>query len=897
MDRPTSTRRRRGRAGPVGLVVLVAALMAVPSGACLAGLPAGRTGTAPASLSPRAGPSVPVATNGTAYYVDFAHGSDRNAGTTPTTAWQHAPGDPAATGTPANVTLLPGDSVHFKGGVVYNGTVVLTFSGEPGRPITYDGNLNGTYGTGRAILDGRGRALGPRADQYGFQGGETWNGVTDVGVSYVTIAGFEVRDLRYIWNDTGGGWNNGPQGIAIGGVGSNVTVENCWVHDVQPIAVAVNPNSEVMGALHPWTSVRVTNSSFTDANVSLASYAGTVGSLARFKIYVGWGSDDYTIASAYLGPYSATNNSLRVYQDLNLTMPGWNTANSNPVGAASAYGYSIFNMTSGPMYGKESADLAVADHTGVRLLNNTLADAGTGIDLSLDNGSLLEGNDISNVSWGIAGGSGEVAAAALVNVTIAFNHLHDFYPYVKYGYWSGWHGDGVYLFAGSNSYAPIENLLLEGNVYTGYIPESTALFYCEDADYENVTVYDNVFAATGSWMIRISADPGSLLDRVRVFNNDFVMAPLDQTPAILFQGDVTNVSLRNNIVWVPSGWGAVFSFDPVGLAPAGSDYNLLGSDYAYAGDIGYNGTEWTLAQWVGSNFSFPHDTHSEIDADPRFANFPDFESYLSGGTLSNVTLEVEDPPVNPHVNATFRIGDRVEYDDDGVVRTVTATGAGAPQPWVAFSPALASPPSLGDFLTDWGNDTNFTFDLRLAADSPARGAGINLAGEVPLVDAAGAARPASGPWDLGAYVFAPAPGVVLTGLQVAPSSASVPVGSNQSFSAVAVCSGACPAGATFRWSLEGGLGTLNATAGSLVTFRAGATAGPDTLLVNASLHGVQRSVAVDISVVASAPAPSAGAVPAVVWLLLASGLVAAVAAGVLLRRRRRGRPPAPTPSP
>ena len=692
----------------------------------------------------------------TTYYVDYATGSDSNSGTSVTAPWKHAPGDPNAQANPANAVLSPGDTVLFQGGVTYNGTIVLKWSGLPNRPISYEGGSAGGYGTGRAGLDGMGVTRGPLAYQYGFVGAETWNGKEDVGISYVTIDNFEIRDQRYIWNDTGGGWGNGPQGIDIPALGSDITIENCWIHDVQPIAEAVNPNSEVMGDLNAWTSVRVTNESFTDSNVSLAQYAGIPGHLARYKIYVGWGSDDYTIASGYLGPYWTANNTLEVFQDLNLTMPGWNTAYSNPVDQAAAYGYSIFNMTTGPMYGKESSDISVSNHDNVSILDNVLSDAGTGIGLSQDNDSLVEGNDISGVSWGIAGGSGEIPAAAMVNVTIAFNEIHDFYPYVKYGYWSGWHGDGIYLFAGSNSYAPLRNLMFEGNDFYGYIPEATADIYAEDADYVNLTIYDNIFAASGSYMIRLSADPGSLFNLVRVFNNDFVEAPLDQTPAMLFQGGITNVTLRNNVVWIPSGWGAVFSFDPGGLSPLGSDDNLLGSDYAYAGDIGYGATEYTLEQWVNSTFAFPHDQQSLLDVAPRFVNFPSFEAYLSGGTSDNVTLQVEDPPVNPHVNSTFRVGDHVEYDLDGVVRTVTAVGVGTPQPWVEFTPALSAPPSVGDFLTDWGNDTNFTLDVHPRSDSPLIGAGVNLAGQVPAIDAAGEARPLSGPWDLGAFVYAPA---------------------------------------------------------------------------------------------------------------------------------------------
>jgi hypothetical protein len=841
--------------------------------------------------------SVAASAGGATYYVDFAAGVDSNLGRSPSAPWKHAPGDPDARGVPANTTLQPGDTLIFKGGVVYNGTIVLPWSGLPGLPVIYDGNSAGSFGTGRAIIDGMGRALGPLAYQFGFVGGETWNGVEDVGVSYVTIEHFEIRDLRYLWNDTGGGWNNGPQGIDIAGAGSNVTIEDCWVHDVQPIALAVNNNSEVMGTLNAWTSVRVTSDSFTDSNVSLAQYAGTPGSLAHYKIYVGWGSDDYTIASAYLGPYWAVNNTLRVYQDLNLTMPGWNTAYSDPVGAATSYGYSIFNMTEGPMYGKQSSDISVSTHANVSLLNNTLSDAGTGIGLSQDNDSRVQGNDISSVSWGIAGGSGETPAAAMVNVTIAFNRIHDFYPYVRYGYWSGWHGDGIYLFAGSNSYATLRNLLFEGNDFYGYIPEATADIYCEDADYVNVTIYDNLFSATGAWMIRISADPGSVLNDVRVYNNDFVMAPLDQSPAVLFQGGVTNVSLRNNVVWVPSGWGAVFSFDPAGLAPIGSDYNLLGSDYAYAGDIGYNSSEYTLAQWVASNYSFPHDQHSLLDMDPRFVNFPVFEAYLSGGSATNATLQVEDPPVNPHVNATFRVGDRIEYDYDGVVRTVTAVGTGTPQPWVRFTPALSAPPTAGDFLTDWGNDSNFTFNLHVLANSPVIGTGVNLAGQVPAIDAAGNSRPVSGPWDLGAYVYTSVPPTTLSSVTVQPSSLTLAPAGTQGFQAISVCTSACPPGVSYTWSLGDRLGDLNTTTGPIVTFTAGGSEGIDTLFVNATLNGVTREGAPVVLTIARTPVGPTGSGGSSGWLgsteLVVLAVVAAVLATVVLtvfvRHRRRSK--------
>ncbi len=88
------------------------------------------------------------------YHVDFAGGNDTADGLTPQTAWKHSPGDPNATSTPSAASLAPGDTILFKGGVTYHGSIKLTTSGAQDQPITLDGNTSGTYGEGRAIIDG-----------------------------------------------------------------------------------------------------------------------------------------------------------------------------------------------------------------------------------------------------------------------------------------------------------------------------------------------------------------------------------------------------------------------------------------------------------------------------------------------------------------------------------------------------------------------------------------------------------------------------------------------------------------------------------------------------------------------------------------------------------------------
>lgn len=88
------------------------------------------------------------------FYVDFAGGDDDADGLSAAQAWRHAPFDRNAAGQPAAVALQPGDTVRFKGGVRYVGEWVIEVSGAEGEPIVIDGNRDGSFGEGPAILDG-----------------------------------------------------------------------------------------------------------------------------------------------------------------------------------------------------------------------------------------------------------------------------------------------------------------------------------------------------------------------------------------------------------------------------------------------------------------------------------------------------------------------------------------------------------------------------------------------------------------------------------------------------------------------------------------------------------------------------------------------------------------------
>ena len=88
------------------------------------------------------------------YYVDFDGGRDENSGTNPEKPFKHCPGDETATGKASSLKPAPGDTIFFKGGVYYRGTITLKSGGEAGNPLTLDGNSADNFGTGRAIIDG-----------------------------------------------------------------------------------------------------------------------------------------------------------------------------------------------------------------------------------------------------------------------------------------------------------------------------------------------------------------------------------------------------------------------------------------------------------------------------------------------------------------------------------------------------------------------------------------------------------------------------------------------------------------------------------------------------------------------------------------------------------------------
>jgi parallel beta-helix repeat protein len=105
-----------------------------------------------------------LSTLATTYYIDFDSGSDTNDGLLTTTAWKHAPGDENASNNAASVKLLPGDTILFKGGVNYRGSVSVPASGAENSLIHYIGDSwPGLEGV-KAIVDGSEQLTGWKSE-------------------------------------------------------------------------------------------------------------------------------------------------------------------------------------------------------------------------------------------------------------------------------------------------------------------------------------------------------------------------------------------------------------------------------------------------------------------------------------------------------------------------------------------------------------------------------------------------------------------------------------------------------------------------------------------------------------------------------------------------------------
>ena len=206
--------------------------------------------------------------------------------------------------------------------------------------------------------------------------------------------------------------------------------------------------------------------------------------------------------------------------------------------------------------------------------------------------------------------------------------------------------------------------------------------------------------------------------------------------------NVGQITLQNNLI----GANAVTS---TGLG--GGLYSFRSSPVVRNNDLWSNlkfpavssnvAGDFTEAQVIGQD--------GNISAAPSFVNAPLFaDATTAAGTTTTVIIRE---------TTRYAVNQKIEYNNDGVVRTITAINTTTRA--LTFTPALAAASAANKMVANWGAGTNMTENFRLNAGSAGVDAGTNEL--VGAFDLAGNQRIGDGDGngssivDMGAYEIVP----------------------------------------------------------------------------------------------------------------------------------------------
>ena len=205
--------------------------------------------------------------------------------------------------------------------------------------------------------------------------------------------------------------------------------------------------------------------------------------------------------------------------------------------------------------------------------------------------------------------------------------------------------------------------------------------------------------------------------------------------AYMLHGGATNQEIRGCTL-AYSGYGLMF------LGQTGYDFKnnvfykghsnvLWGADSGDAYTSDYNvmyqgpGISGAIIAWNSSWLNFTsyvsasgQDTHS-VNADPLFINAPVYFEQMDHYDVPHYTstrLYMAD-------NSLFLVGDHIEINFDGVVRSVTARGSDGNGEWIEYNPPTDGPVLKSGVVANWKTNTDYALDLRVLPGSPALGGG------------------------------------------------------------------------------------------------------------------------------------------------------------------------------
>jgi hypothetical protein len=169
------------------------------------------------------------------------------------------------------------------------------------------------------------------------------------------------------------------------------------------------------------------------------------------------------------------------------------------------------------------------------------------------------------------------------------------------------------------------------------------------------------------------------------------------------QVQITNTIVSGNTVTSVGSGGGLHSYNTNPITTYTDFWSNLRLPAA-ADNVGGDFTEAQVMAMPGN-----------LAADPRFVRAPMFlDVTVAAGTATTVAVTSA---------ARYAIGQGIEYNDDGVRRSITAINATSNV--LTFTPALPAASQPWKMIGNWGGATDLSEDFRLAAGSPLTDRGTN----------------------------------------------------------------------------------------------------------------------------------------------------------------------------
>ena len=594
-------------------------------------------------------------------------------------------------------SIIAGDTLTIKGGTYYESKLTLGAVAEADVPIV----IQGAAGE-RVIISGFTPIVDWQADKDGIFKARTEVRVNDLFVDYVPQqCGFWPEDgtRRYLVN-------------------ADKEAFTFADRDELPTAIAdviaKNPAS-VVAVMFSTTANTFMDTQVTALNAATKTFTGSKGG---WPTYLTKETDRYTLMNhpsfikkpgqwAWVGDSEGTGGTIYFLpnnsDDLKKTQ--YRNPAHQPLMHISRYGHTPsyitvrnIEFTGSGNLGLQvsgSADITIdscifhsnfgngffaRNSKNITFKNNVVLFNGNGASYASTEGGLVEGNEIA---WNLVDGlviAGNVSGREggepeSRDITVRRNFLRSHFLQA--------HPDNMQTYRGVHGLTIEENFFLLGGQQL--MTEQTY----------GVTFKNNVMAGSGAASI-IAGHNSS--DGWEISGNT-----LGWSHYAIFNLTGENYKITNNILWGGSANHIeTFTWNYNFYVPVGEKFVVAR----------VTKPKWTNFATLAEATAATGQDADSLMGDPKFKNAPATFSVLGGGD--------DDTPdfltIPKGSDSEFQTGDKIEINGDGKLRTVTAIENGK----VRFTPALPTLPFRGAYTFNWKQADSTTFDLTIAADSPAK---------------------------------------------------------------------------------------------------------------------------------------------------------------------------------